>query len=125
MAACIPPIRPLYLILFHRPGAEQYRASSRQKRFYQRHTSPHDKPRKKRSPDTELMSLDTGWNATTLRGTDGDGERLVELGNGEGLGELGNGAIRQTVEMDVRFDNKVDSAIVEEGRLSRSGQNGW
>ena len=112
MAACVPPIRPLYLILFHRPGAEHYGGS---KKSYQRHTSPHDKPRKKRGPDTELMSLDTGWNPTTLRGTDGDGERLVELGNG---------MIRQTVEMDVKSDSKMDSANVEEGRLSRSGQNG-
>ena len=111
MAACVPAIRPLYLILFRRPGAENYGGSSRQKRSYQRHTSPHDKPSKKRGPDTELMSLDTGWNATTLKGTDGDGEGLVEQGDG---------TIRQTIEMDVRFDSERHSTNVEEGTQNRN-----
>ena len=113
MAACVPAIRPLYLILFRRPGAEFYRGSSRQKRSYQRHASPHDKPRKKRGPDTELMSLDTGLNATTLGGTDGDGEGSVEQENG---------TIRQTVEMDVKYDSKRYPTDVEDGRQS---QQGW
>ena len=69
------------------------------------------------------MSLDTGWNATILRGTDGDEEGLVELGKEERLRELGNGMTRQTVEMDVKFDSKRDSANVEEGRQSMSGHN--
>ena len=79
MANCVPPIRPHYLILFHRPSAESYGGSSRQKKLYQRHASPRDKPRKERGPDTELMSLNTGWKATMLRGSDGDGEGLMEL----------------------------------------------
>ena len=116
IAACVPPIRPLYLILFHLPGAEYYGGSSRQKESHQRHASPRDQPRKKTGPDTELMSLDTGWNATMLRGTDGDGDGLVEIGDG---------MIRQTVEMDVSFDSKRDSANVEEGRQRRSGENWW
>ena len=68
------------------------------------------------------MSLDTGWNATILRGTDGDGEGLVELGKEERLRELGNGMIRQKVE---KFDSKRDSANVEEGRQRMSGHNWW
>ena len=116
MVACVPAIRPLYMILFHRPGAENYRRSSRQKRAYQRQISPHDKPRKIRSPDTELMSLGTGWNGTTLRGTGGDGEGLVDQGNK---------TIRQTVEVNVRFDSKRNSTDVEEGRQSRGAQDGW
>ena len=62
------------------------------------------------------MSLNTGWNATMLRGTDG---------HAEGLMELENGTVRQTVEMDVKFDSKRDSANVEEGRQRRSGQKWW
>ena len=78
-----------------------------------------------------------------LRGTDRDGEGLVELGSGEGLAELGNGEgwvelgkeeglvelgngiMKQTREMDVKFDSKRDSANVDEGRQRRSGQNWW
>ena len=116
IVTCVPAIRPLYLILFHRPGAEHYDRSSRQKRSYHRQISPHDKVRKIRSPDTELMSLGTGWNATTLRGTGGDGEGLVEQGDK---------TIRQTVEVDVRYDSKRNSTDVEEGRQSRGGQIGW
>ena len=116
MAACVPAIRPLYLILLHRPGAENYGGSSRQKKSYQRQNSPHDKLRKKKGPDTEIMSLDTGWNATTLRGTDGDGEGLVGQGDG---------AITQTIEMDVRYDSQTPSADVGKGTQSGDGRNGW
>ena len=71
------------------------------------------------------MSLDTGWHAAMPRGTDGDGEGLVELGKEKRLEELGHGMIRQTVEMDVNFDSGEKSANVEEGRQRRSGQNWW
>ena len=67
-------MRPLYLIVFRRPGADHYRRWPRQRRSYQRHPSPHDKPRKKRGPDTELMSLDREWNAGKLKGSDSSGE---------------------------------------------------
>ena len=90
MAACVPAMRPLYLIVFRRPGADHYRQWPRQRRSYQRQPSPHDKPRKKRGPDTELMSLGTEWNADTLRGSEGGGEGLVEQGNP---------TTRQTLEM--------------------------
>ena len=62
------------------------------------------------------MSLDTGWNARMLRAAGGDGEGLVELGDG---------MIRQTVETDVKFDDKRDSANVEEGGQRRSGEDWW
>ena len=71
------------------------------------------------------MSLDTGWNATILRGIDGDGDGLVALGKEEMLRELEDGMIRQTVEMDMKFDSKRDSANVEEGKQHRSGHNWW
>ena len=117
MASCVPTLRPLYLILFRRPGAEHYGGSSRQKRSYQRHTSPDAKFRKNKGPDTELMSSDTGWNATTLRGTDGDGEGLVKPGEA---------TIRQTVEMDVRYDSESGSAEqIGEGRQGQARQRGW
>lgn len=46
-------------------------------------------------------------------------------GDGEGLVELGDGMIRQTVETDVKFDDKRDSANVEEGGQRRSGEDWW
>lgn len=117
MAACVPAMRPLYLILFRRPGAEHYGGSSRQKRSYQMHPSSHDNPRRgNKGPHNDLMSSDTAWNATTLRGTDGDGEGLVKQGNG---------TIRQTVEMDVRFDSERGSPDFGEGGESRRAQKGW
>ena len=116
MASCVPTLRPLYLILFRLPGAEHYGGSSRQKRSYQRHTSPHGDHRKRRSPDTELQSSDIGWNATTLKGTDGDGEGLVKQGNA---------TIRHTVELDVRYDSNRGSAELVEGGQSRNEQRGW
>ncbi len=62
-----------------------------------------------------MSSEDAGWNASTLRGTDGDGEGLVKA------------TIRQTVELDVRYDSESGSAeqIAEGGRRSRNGQEGW
>ena len=51
-----------------------------------------------------------------LRGTVGDGEGCVELGVG---------MIKQTVEMDVNFDSKRNTADVEEGRQRWSGQRWW
>ena len=60
-----------------------------------------------------------------LRGADGDGEGWVELGKEEGLVELGDGMTKQTVEIDVKFDSKRDSADVEEGRQRWSGQKWW
>ncbi len=63
------------------------------------------------------MSSDTGWNASTLRGTDGDGEGLVKPGGA---------TIRQTVELDVRYDSESGSAEqLGEGRQRRNGQEGW
>ena len=116
MATCVPAIRPLYLKLFYLPGAEHYGGSSRQKKSYQKHTSPNDTPRRRWGPDTELMSLDTCWNTTTLRGTDGDGEGLVNQDVGK---------IRQTVEKDVRYDSQRDSPDFGEEGQTRSGQKGW
>lgn len=80
------------------------------------HPSSHDNPRRAKGPDNDLMSSDTAWNATTLRGTDGDGEGLVKPGNA---------TIRQTVEMDVRYDSERGSPDFGEGRESRSPQRGW
>ena len=114
MAACIPPIRRLYLIVFHIPGVEPFGGSSRQQKPYRRHTSPRDRPGKNRGPDTEPMSLDTGWYTAMPRGTDGDGEGLVELVHG---------MIRQTIETDMNSDSEKNSANVEEGRQRRSGRN--
>ena len=74
-------------------------------------TKPHEK---NRGPDTELSSLDTSWNATTSRDTQGDGD-----GDSDSLVEQGHGIIRHTVGIDVRFDSKKYSAGLEEGRQSR------
>ncbi|KAL9065556.1 MAG: hypothetical protein Q9161_008160 [Pseudevernia consocians] len=116
MAACAPAIRPLYLILFRLPGAEHYREKSRRKRSYERHLSLSDKPHMRRDPDMELMSLDTDWNVTTVRGAEGDGEGMVRQADG---------AIRQTVKMEVRYDTEPGSADLREGRQSKSRQIGW
>ena len=116
MAACVPAIRPLYLILFHRPGAEHYRKSSRQKPSYRRHFSWYDTPRKRRGPDTELISSGTGWNTSALVGTDGDGEGLVKQGDM---------TVRNTMELDATYDSETGSADAEQGRPGRSGQRGW
>ena len=62
------------------------------------------------------MSLDTGWNTTTLRGTDVDGEGLVEQGDG---------TIRQTRETDVWYASERHSGDVEEETQNRNGPKGW
>ena len=62
------------------------------------------------------MSLDTDWNVTTVRGADGDGEGLVKQADG---------AIRQTVEMEVRYDAEPGPADLKEGRQSKNRQLGW
>lgn len=66
--------------------------------------------------DTELMS-DTGWNATTLKGTDGDGEGLVKQGDAS--------TFRHTVELDERYDCENGSRDFGERLQSRNGQRGW
>ena len=64
----------------------------------------------------ELMSLDTDWNVTTVRGADGDGEGMVRQADG---------TIRQTVKMEVRYDTEPGSADLREERQSKSRQIGW
>ena len=44
---------------------------------------------------------DSGWNATTLKGTDGDGEGLVKQGD--------SSTFRHTVELDERYDRENGS----------------
>lgn len=59
------------------------------------------------------MSLDTDWNASTVRGADGDGEGLVKQADG---------TARQTVEMEVRYDTERGSANLNEGREMGAGR---
>lgn len=55
------------------------------------------------------MSLDIGWNASTLRGINGDGEGLVKQ-------EDGKWTTRQTVEIDARYDSVRGFAEFTKGR---------
>ena len=74
---------------------------------YQRYSSPHEKIRKGRGPDTELMSVDNSSNVKTLRGTDGDGEGSMKQEDTE---------IWTMVEIDARHDGERGSADLGEGR---------
>ena len=89
-AACVPARRPVFLILFHRPGASYYRSSASQHRSNQVHPSSHG-----RLEDDNVGNINRVIGS--LKGSDGDGEGLVSS----------QSMILHTVEMDIRYEEDV------------------
>ena len=89
-AACVPAIRPVFLILFHRPGASYYRSSASRHKSNQVHPSSHD-----RLGNDNVGHINPV--ISPLKGLDGDGEGLVPSEN----------RIVHTVEMDIRYEEDV------------------
>ena len=106
MAACVPAMRPVFLIALRRPGALYYRSSARQHISYQVHPSSHDRMGNGSAGDFTLVS-------STWKGADGDGEGLVQ----------DESRILHTVEMDVRYEDNSG----HEGSSGRPKQveTGW
>ena len=86
-AACVPAMRPVFLIAFRRPGASYYRSLARRHKSYQVHPSTHDK-----MGNDSLGDINPVPNI--LMGVNGDGEGL----------ESNESRILHTVEMDVRYE---------------------
>lgn len=90
IAACIPTLRPLFLIVFRRPGGEKYLA----KNEYQSHGSSGERP-------TKLGTTSTG-TSDAVASSAGHGHRWLQVGNQQDLHRQ-DGNIRQTIEMDVTY----------------------
>ena len=89
-AACVPAIRPVFLILFHRPGASYYRSSASRHKSNQVHPLTHDR----------LGNDNVGHIypvISSLKGSDGDSEGLVPS----------ESRILHTFEMDIRYEKYV------------------
>ena len=89
-AACVLAIRPVFLIIFRRPGASYYRSSASRHKSNQAHPSSHD-----RLGNDNVGHINPV--ISSFKGSDGDGEGLVPSEN----------RIVHTVEMDIRYEEDV------------------
>ena len=90
IAACIPTLRPLFLVLFKRPGWETYR----RRRLSGPSSGSHERPKR-----IDRNFRPTSESTTAIGRTDNDGE-WIELGPDE-HSLRNNGQIRRTLEFDV------------------------
>ena len=86
IAACIPTLRPIYLIFFRRPGSEEFTS---RKRSYHLHSLGREVPK-------ELNRIDTSQ------------EGIVNDYQNEPTESFAppKGAIRMTVDVDISYENK-------------------
>ena len=97
IAACIPTLRPLFLILFKRPGSEAYRRHKLSAPSSGSHERPKHIDRNYGPPS----------DSTTAIGRDENEGGWIELGPDE-HGSRNNGEILRTLELDITSRHNTD-----------------
>lgn len=111
IAACIPTLRPLLLVIFKRPGRNQYL----QRKPFGPSSSSRDRPRR-----VGRISAPTSDSTTAIGHADNE-DSWIELGSDQHSSH-NNHDIRQTLEVDVT-SQKSTANPAEEDMFRMAGRN--
>ena len=111
IAACMPTLRPLFLIVFNRPGREIYL----QRKSYGSSSRSRDRPNR-----VGRVSAPISDSTTAIGHADNEGS-WIELGPDQHSSHR-SGDIRQTLEVDVTSRRKAESLEEEDNvPIAREG----
>ena len=107
----MPTLRPLFLVLFKRPGRNNYL----QRKYYDPSSGSRDRPNRVGRISAPIS------NSTTAIGHAGNEDSWIELGPDQ-HDSHGNSDIRQTLEVDV-ISHKKKRSLEEENMFPIAGRN--